>query len=581
MNFLRNLLASIIGFFIAMALIFGFFLLIASVMGKSDKVIVKPNSVLEIDLSKKIKDYAPKDKNPLAEILEIENPNIELSSIINAIENAKTDPQIKGISIKNTIINAGYSQTESIRRKLEEFKESGKFVYAYADFYLQKNYYLSSVADSIFLNPAGLVELKGLSSEILYFKDFQKKYGVKMEVIRHGKYKSAVEPFLSDKMSEENRQQNKSLLNSIWGNIAKGISKSRKISTEKLNILTDNVAGKNAETAAQNNLIDGSIYQNKYEEKLKIATKEKPEIISLINYIKSGKGRTSSTSKNKIAVVYAQGDIKYAKGNENVIGQEMMTKAIRKVKKDKTIKAIVFRVNSGGGSALASEIILKELELAKKEKPVVVSMGDYAASGGYYIACKANKIFAEPATITGSIGVFGLMPNLYEMTKKMGINAEKVATNKNPDYSFFKPMSEDFRKITKEGVEFVYKTFINNVAQGRKMTFEQVNEVAQGRVWSGIEAKEKGLVDELGGLQDAIKEAAKLAEIDDFKIRTYPAYKKSFKDVFSMSLFTKISKQKAIQEALGDEAFKMYNNINQMKNLKGIQARMPFVIEIK
>ena len=581
MKFLRNLLASIMGFFIALFLLFLFFIVIAAAMGSEENITVKSNSVLELDLATPVKDYAPKEDNPLAEILELADEKLALNNIINAIENAKMDDNITGISIKTTAINAGIAQTQAIRNKIEEFKESGKFVYAYNDVYSQKNYYLSSVADSLFLNPVGAIDFKGLSTEVLYYKDFEDKYGIKMEVIRHGKYKSAVEPYLLNEMSTANREQTTSLLKSIWSEITADVSKSRKISIEKLNTIADNANGRNATIAKENNLIDAIIYEDQYNEKLAFNTDKKVNTISLVDYIKSGKGRIYSAAKNKIAVIYAQGEIRYAKGNEDIIGQEVTNNAIRKARKDKNVKAIVLRVNSPGGSALASELIWRELELAKKEKPLVVSMGNLAASGGYYIACNADKIIAEPTTITGSIGVFGAIPNFHKLADNIGINAEQVSTNSNPNYSVFEPMNDHFYDVTKQGVEQIYTVFVNRVAKGRNMTFEQVNDVAQGRVWTGKEALEKGLVDTLGNLNDAIAVAAELAEIENYRVRNYPVYKKDLKEALKFSLFAKASKADILKEALGDESYELYNNINQMKKLKGIQARMPYILQIK
>ncbi|WP_417799439.1 signal peptide peptidase SppA [Tenacibaculum sp.] len=581
MNFLRNLLASILGFFTALFLLFVFFFVIASFIGAEEKIVVKSNSVLELDLSTPIKDYAPKENNPIAEALELTDEKLALNKIINAIENAKTDNKIKGISIKTAFINAGIAQTQAIRNKIEEFKESGKFVYAYNDIYTQKNYYLSSVADSLFLNPVGAIDFRGLSTEILYFKDFEDKYGIKMEVVRHGKYKSAVEPFLENKMSDANREQTTSFLKSIWSEITEDISKSRNISIEKLNLIADNSNGRNAEIALKNNLIDASIYEDEYQEKLAGSSDEKTNTISIKDYINSGKGRISSTSKDKIAVIYAQGDIIYGEGSEDYIGQGIINKAIKKARKDDNVKAIVLRVNSPGGSALASELIWRELELTKKEKPLVVSMGNLAASGGYYIACNADKIVAEPTTITGSIGVFGAIPNFSQFTDNIGINAEQVSTNNSASYSVFEPMNQKFYDVTKEGVEQIYTTFVNRVSAGRNMTFEQVNEIAQGRVWTGKEAIENGLVDQLGGLNDAIKAAAELAEVQNFRVRNYPNYKTDLKEALKFSPFMKASKEEILKETLGDENYQLYHNIHKMKNLKGIQARIPFVFQVK
>ncbi|CAL2077280.1 protease IV [Tenacibaculum sp. 190524A05c] len=581
MKFLRNLLASILGFFISLFLLFCLFLLIAAIAGGGDEIVVKPNSVLELDLAKQIKDYAPKDTSPLAQALELDSEKLSLDKVLNAIENAQLDDNIKGISIKTNAIGAGMAQTQAIRKKLEEFKESGKFIYAYNDVYSQKNYYLSSVADSLFLNPVGQIDFSGLSSEILYYKDFEDKYGVKMEVVRHGKYKSAVEPYLENKMSDANREQITSFLTSIWSEFTSNISKTRNISVEQLNLIADNSEGRNAELALKNKLIDGIIYKDEYTEKLNNAVDTKSNTIDLMDYIKSGKGRISSTAKDKIAVIYAQGQIMYGEGNEDVIGQGMINRAIKKAVKDKKVKAIVLRVNSPGGSALASELIWRELELAKKEKPLVVSMGNLAASGGYYIACNADVIVAEPTTITGSIGVFGALPNAYELSQKMGINAEQVSTNKSASYSLFEPMDQKFYDVTKEGVEQIYTTFVNRVATGRKMTFEKVDAIAQGRVWTGKEALENGLVDELGGLEDAINAAVQLADIKSYRIRNYPSYKKDIKEMFNISPFGKVNKEEIIKEAIGSENYELFRQINEFKNMEGIQARMPYVIQIK
>lgn len=581
MKFLRNLLASVLGFFIALFLLFVFFFAVASIVGAEEQIVVKSNSVLELDLSTPIKDYAPKEDNPIAEALELTEEKLALDKIINAIENAKTDDKIKGISIKTTFVNAGIAQTQAIRKKLKEFKESGKFIYAYNDIYTQKNYYLSSVADSLFLNPVGAIDFRGLSTEILYFKDFEDKYGIKMEVVRHGKYKSAVEPFLENKMSDANREQTTSFLKSIWSEITEDISNSRNISIEELNSIADNSNGRSAEIALKNKLIDASIYEDEYQEKLALGSDEKVNTISIEDYINSGKGRISSTAKDKIAVIYAQGDIIYGEGNEHYIGQGIINKAIKKARKDDNVKAIVLRVNSPGGSALASELIWRELELTKKEKPLVVSMGNLAASGGYYIACNADKIIAEPTTITGSIGVFGAIPNFSQFADNIGINAEQVSTNNSASYSVFEPMNQKFYDVTKEGVEQIYTTFVNRVSAGRNMTFEQVNEIAQGRVWTGKEAIEKGLVDQLGGLEDAIKAAAELAEVENYRVRNYPNYKTDLKDALQMNPFMKASKEEILKETMGDENYQLYNNIHKIKNLEGIQARIPFIFQVK
>jgi protease-4 len=584
MDFFRKVLASCLGTSIALIILTfsGFFLfgILVSSMDKDSKVIVTNNSVLEINLGSPVKDYVPVSDNPLDKLFD--DDKLQLSSIINAIENAKYDDKIKGISILNLIVNAGIAQTQAIRNKLVEFKETGKFITAYADFYTSKNYYLSSVADSIYVTPYGGVDFKGLSSERLFYKDFQEKYGVKMEVIRHGKYKSAVEGYLNNKMSDANREQISSFLNSIWSEIIEDISISRNKTVDELNLIADDLLARSSELAVANGMLDGAIYQDEYADRLDILVGDTAvEIVSLEDYIATGKGRMRSISSNKIAVLYAQGDILYGKGDETYIGQESMIKAIRKVKDNDGIKAVVLRVNSPGGVALTADLIWRELELLKKEKPLIVSMGNLAASGGYYIAANADKIFAEPTTITGSIGVFGTIPNFSELIGNIGINAEQVSTNKNSiGYTPYEPMTKEFYDVTKEGVEMVYKMFLDRVAKGRNMTMEEADAVAQGRVWTGKEAKEIGLVDELGNLDDAVAYAAKMAEITEYKTTSYPRFENNLEDSFKSFPFMNM-KDNMIKEELGEVNYKIYKEVEKMSKIKGIQARLPYNIDIK
>ena len=584
MNFLRNLLASIIGTFITLGLILFLLIMVVVAISEDEEIIVKPNAVLEIQLDRMVKDYAPKSDDPFDEIFGANNKKLGLNEIINAIENAKYDDNIKGISINTLSVNAGISQTKSIRNKLAEFKESGKFVNAYADIYDQKAYYLASVADTVFINPVGAIDFKGLSSEVLFLKNLQEKTGVKMEVIRHGKYKSAVEPFLENEMSANNREQITSFLKSIWNEMLVDISESRNISVEELNLIADGLLARNPKLAIENKLVDGAIYMDEYEAKLKLACgvdlDKKLNTITLKDYISTGKGRVIEKASDKIAIIYAQGEIIYGKGDEDYIGQELIINALREARKSNSVKAIVLRVNSPGGSALSSELIWREIEITKKELPVVVSMGDVAASGGYYIACNANKIIAEPTTITGSIGVFGVIPNISKLAENIGVNAEQVSTNKGANYSLFEPMTNEFRTVTQEGVEFVYTTFLDRVAAGRNMTVAQVDEIAQGRVWSGVEAKEKGLVDELGGLKEAVIEAAGLAGITDYRVHNYPSYKIDFEDRFSGFPFASTKDEILIKE-FGETNYKIYQTLKQFSEISGIQARLPYVIDIK
>lgn len=576
-------MSSCLGAFIAVFVVLGLGILsislIVSSINESEKVVVKQNSILELNLEDGIADYVPISDNPLDALFPVKT--LQLSKIINAIENAKYDDNIKGISIKSGLADLGISQIQSIRNKLKEFKESGKFITSYANIYTQKNYYLSSVADSIYVTPVGMMEFRGLSSERLFFKDFQDKYGVKMEVIRHGKYKSAVEGYLQNEMSEANREQISSFLNSIWATFLEDISESRNLSVKSLNEIADNLWARSPKLALENNLLDGAIYKDEYEGVLRELTKAKVNYVTISDYIDTGKGRIRSAAPDRIAILYAQGTMLYGKGDENTIGQESVIKAIRKIKNDKKIKAMVLRVNSPGGVALTGDLIWRELELLKAEKPFVVSMGNMAASGGYYIAAGAQKIYAEPTTITGSIGVFGTIPNFSGLVDSIGINAEQVATNKQAtNYSPFEPMSSSFYNQTKEGVELVYTTFLNRVADGRGMTFDEVDQLAQGRVWTGQEALNVGLVDELGSLDNAIEGAAELAGLVDFRTTEYPRFELDLEDTFSIFPFSRI-KEKIFEEEMGSINYKLYKDIRGVSQRRGIQAIMPFSIEIK
>ena len=586
MNFLRNLLAAIIGCLIAFGIIFVMFLVLAALIGQGeDTVVVKDNSVLEIQLQTPINDYVGMDEsNPFAGLF---NVNQGLDEILHAINVAKEDNKIKGISLNNNVIMAGLSQTQAIRDALSDFAESGKFIYAYGDFYTQKDYYLASVANEVYLNPVGALDFKGLSTEVLFFKDLQEKSGIKMEVIRHGKYKSAVEPFLANEMSEANRTQIKELLDALWHSMLTNISKSRDISVEDLNHIADTLGTRTSKYAALSGLIDEVVYFDEYEsmikEKMGVDTTDDLNYVPISDYIRTASKIKINSGTDKIAVIFAQGEIWYGEGGSDVIGQGIINDALKKAREDKNVKAIVLRVNSPGGSALASDIIWREIEITKQSKPVVVSMGDVAASGGYYIAAGADKIFAEPTTITGSIGVFGTIPNISELAENIGVNAEQVGTNKNSvDYSLFEPMNDSFRSNVLEGIEATYETFLDRVAQGRGFTLAQADSVAQGRVWSGVDAKRLGLVDELGGLDEAIAAAAEMVELDNYGIRKLPKYKSDFEKLMEdLGGATTKSKESIIQEEIGAEAYAILREIKLAMQNKGVQARMPFTLNIK
>ena len=587
MRFLGNVLATIVGIFIFCMIFFFGIIIIGAIAGSGDETVsVKKNSVIELDLSKVSLDYAGKTNYKDFNYFEAHHDGV--TDILNAIEAAKTDEKIKGISILNNQSQLGLAQSKAVRDKLEEFKKSGKFVYAYANYYTQGEYYLNSVADQLYLNPMGEVDFKGLSSEIIYMKDLQEKSGVKMEVIRHGKYKSAVEPFLAQEMSPENREQMTVLLNSVWNTIVADISKSRKLSVAQLNAIANTLGARTPELALANKLVDKVAYEDEYHDmiraKLKVDKKEKYDIVSITDYAKKASSTVEDYSKNDIiAVIYAQGEIAGGEGDVNVIGEGSIKRSLQEAREDKDVKAIVLRVNSPGGSALTSELIWREIEITKKVKPVVVSMGNYAASGGYYIAANADRIFAEPNTITGSIGVFGMLPNMNQLGKNIGINAEQVKTHENASgYSVFEPIDENFKGFVLESIEKTYATFLKRVADGRKMTTAQVDAIAQGRVWTGVDAHKLGLVDEIGGLDAAIKYAAKLGKTSSYRTENYPEYEKSFEDMLAnftgMAMFK--TKEQLLKEQLGEEGFQMLEQIKRVKSRKGVQAIMPYEIVI-
>lgn len=588
MRFLGNVLATIVGIFIFCMIFFFGIIIIGAIAGSGeDTVKIKENSVIELDLSKVSLDYAGKTNYKDFNYFEAHHDGV--TDILNAIEAAKADDKIKGISILNNQSQLGLAQSKSVRDKLEEFKKSGKFVYAYANYYTQGEYYLNSVADQVYLNPVGEVDFKGLSSEILYMKDLQEKSGIKFEVIRHGKYKSAVEPFLAQEMSPENREQMTVLLNSVWGTIVSDIAKSRNLTVAQLDAIANTLGARTPELALANKLVDKVAYEDEYHNairtKLKVDKKEKYNIVSITDYAKTAATSVEDYSKDDIiAVIYAQGEIAGGEGDVNVIGEGSIKRSLEDARNDDDVKAIVLRVNSPGGSALTSELIWREIEITKKVKPVVVSMGNYAASGGYYISANADRIFAESNTITGSIGVFGILPNMNQLGKNIGINAEQVQTHANASgYSVFEPINENFKGYVLESIEKTYATFLKRVADGRKMTTAQVDAIAQGRVWTGVDAHKLGLVDEIGGLEDAIKYAAKLGKTTSYRTENFPEYEKNFDDLLAnftgMAMFK--TKEQLLKEQLGEEGFQMLEQIKRVKSRKGIQAMMPYEINIK
>ncbi|MEE2722928.1 MAG: signal peptide peptidase SppA [Bacteroidota bacterium] len=584
MNFFKSFLASLLGTFIALGLISilfftGIAAIATSINFKTvDSAFISENSVLNIDLNTSVRDRSPAF-NPFGFFTENANGIIGMDAIIGSINKAKKDEKIKGIRLNSGLISSGWAQAREIRNCLNEFKKSGKFIYAYADFMSQKGYYVSSVADSIFMNPVGSIELKGLSSEVLYFEDFQNQYGLKMEVIRHGKYKSAVEPFLQDKMSDENRAQIKGLLDAVWTTISDEIVESRAISKKALEKMVEELTVTDAKEAITNGIIDALVYEDDFEKSIKVALEiDKDDSINSVEFyeLNTQMKTFDSDVKDQIAVIYANGPILYTSGTEEVIGKKALNQAFQEVETNKNIKGAVLRIDSPGGDAMTSEIILNAMRKLKGKKPLVVSLGNIAASGGYYIACLGDKIYASPMTITGSIGVLAAFPNMRGLAERIGINAEQVNSHKNAmGYSLFEPLNDGFKNSTKSAIEKVYTTFKSRVSEGRSLNMEKVEDLSKGRIWSGKDAVENGLVDAIGGLEDAIQATAEMAAIENYNIDSYPKYENEFEHIFLDALsFIRL-------KIFNHPIEKFASELIKLSEMEGIQAIIPFSINIE
>ncbi|MFP4525710.1 MAG: signal peptide peptidase SppA [Bacteroidales bacterium] len=585
-SFFKYTLASLVGVIIAGLLFFLiFFTSISIMLSKQDKPVeINPNTVLKVKLDNIIMDRNPKSPFGNFDFQSFKpQPSLGLNEILANIEKAGEDDNIEGIYLELTSIPAGMATIEEIREALIKFKETGKFIIAYSDNYVQTSYYLASVADKIYVNPAGRINLTGLNSQVMFFKEALDKLGIEPQIIRHGKFKSAIEPFTRNEMSEENRTQIMEYVSDLWSTMAEGIEEFRGIDNEKINELADNLSLETAEIALEQKFVDGLKYKDEILGELKDSSKTDKDDVDFVNLnkynrvpeIKDYKGLAT----DKIAVVYAMGSVIMGEGEEGSIGSDRISRAIREARKDSTIKAIVFRVNSGGGSALASEVIWRELKLASETKPVIASLGDVAASGGYYIVAPADTIVANPNTITGSIGVFGIIPNVKElMNDKLGIYLDVAKTNKHSDIGNpFRSLTDYEKQVIKNGIEDVYDNFVGRVADGRNMTKEEVDEIGQGRVWSGIDAKNIGLVDLFGGLDKAIEIAGEKAKIEKYRVVELPELKDPF-DQF-MKQIKGGAKTRIIKNALGDE-YTYYEQLEEVKNMSGIQARIPYKIEI-
>lgn len=594
-DFLKYTLATIVG--ITVVSMLSFFMMIgvmSAIMATSSKdTSIKDNSLLILELDGNLVDRST--NNPFGDLdipLFATTKSNGLDQIVSAIEKAKTEDKIKGIYIKSTAVGGGYAISGEIRRALADFRnESDKFVYAFSEIYSQNTYYLASVADKVFISPEGMLELSGLSAQASFYKNALDKLGLEMQIIRHGKFKAAVEPFILDHMSDENRKQTETYIGSMWNKIAGDIAQSRNIPIEKLNEICDlNTTYRTTDEYLTYGLVDSVVYEDQMLDILRELTNTKANkginvhtVADMKNVKAPKKGK--GLARDKIAVIYASGEILMESSSsilpdeEGIVGAKF-AKEIRMARQDSSIKAIVLRINSPGGSALASELIWREVKLAADEKPLVVSMGNYAASGGYYIACAADTIVANPATITGSIGVFSMIPNAGELLEqKLGINSETVNTNKLSDMpSLTRRLTGTERNIMQNMVEKVYTTFVNRVAEGRNLSYQQVDEIGQGRVWSGTNAKEIGLVDVLGDLQDAIKIAEDLSGLDHYRIVSLPKQSDPIEEM--LKSFSGQVKMSILKKELGAAADHYYA-LKQIQNTSGVLTRLPYGMNIE
>lgn len=582
-QFFKFTLASILGVFIAgiVLIIVTIGIISAMVAGSEETVKAESNSMLMMKFDHQIVDRARKSPFDEFEFGMFQGQKtVGLNDILDCIRKAKTDPNILGIYLNPMDIQAGFATVEEIRAALKDFKTSGKFIYAYGDVFSQKAYYLVTIADSLMLNPQGTVDFRGLGGERMFYKKGLEKLGVEMQIIRHGKFKAAVEPFLLEKMSDENRLQTETYLKTVWNEVLTDISASRGLSFDELNDIADMVATfRKADFAKQKNLVDRLKYKDEVIDDLKKLTGTSPKkdvkVMDITKYIKVPETREhKGLARNKIAVIYASGEIDSG-SSEDDIRSEDLSRSIREARRDSSIKAIVLRINSPGGSAFGSEVIWREVKLAAETKPVIASMGDVAASGGYYIAAAADTILANRTTITGSIGIYGMIPNMKGLlTDKLGITQDVVTTNEHSDMiSVTRPMNQFERNLMQEMVEDGYDVFITRVADGRSMEKSAVDQIGEGRVWAAPNAKEIHLVDDFGGLTEAIELARKKAGIDNFRIVNLPKLKDPIEEL--LKSFSSSAKASFMKDELG-ESYTYYEKLRGLISQKGVLARMPY-----
>lgn len=586
-DFFKYLFASMLGFFLSVVIIFIIVIVIIfgaiSSLDDDKSVTVSNNSILFLNLDQPITERTP--KNPFGNLPIVgsaEKDGIGLNDLLKSIKKAKTDDNIKCIYLNVSSPNAGFATMREVRNALIDFKKSHKKIISYSEVYTQGAYYLASVADKIYLNPEGALEFKGFSSELTFFKGTLEKAGVEMQVIRVGNYKSAVEPFILDKMSDYNRQQVTAYVGGLYNTFLTDIAKSRNMERDSLFSIADQYKIQQPQDALNYKMIDGLKYKDQILEELKgISGRTKGENIRSVAINDYAKNNSDAgSSKNKVAVIYANGEINGGEGNDNQIGSERISRAIRKARLDDDIKAVVIRVNSPGGSALASDVIWREIVLTKKEKPVIASFGDVAASGGYYIGCAADSIFVQPNTITGSIGVFGIIPNFQNlMTNKLGITFDGVKTGQYADImATNRPMTAGERFIIQNELNRVYSGFVSRVADGRKKSKAYIDSIGGGHVWIGTDAVQIGLADRIGSFNDAINAAAKKAKIKDFKVVEYPDVIDPLKSLMDES--TDKIKTYYTKQELGDH-YMLYQQMKKVMASSGIQARMPFEAVIR
>ncbi|MDR0938036.1 MAG: signal peptide peptidase SppA [Mediterranea sp.] len=595
-DFLKFTLATIVGIVLSGIVLFiiGIVSLAGMMSASQTETVVKDNSVMKLELNGTLLERV--QETPLGSLSGMLTGSTAetygLNDILASIQKAKENEKIKGIYIQANMLEAAPASLQAIRNALANFKESGKFIIAYGDNYTQGLYYLSSVADKVLLNPKGSIEWRGLASAPLFYKDMLAKLGIEMQVFKVGTYKSAVEPFIATEMSAANREQITSYIGSVWGQMLQGVSDSRKLSVDSLNAFADRMLMfYPAEESVKSGLADTLIYKNNVKDYIRrqmgIGEDDILRVLSLKQMVNVKRNVPKDKSGTIVAVYYASGTIVDQPTAMNMMDSELIigddvAKDLKKLQNDDDVKAVVLRVNSPGGSAYASEQIWHAVKELKAKKPVIVSMGDYAASGGYYISCEADTIVAEPTTLTGSIGIFGYIPNIKELTDKIGLKRDVVTTNKHADFGgeLMRPMDSDEQALMQMAINEGYRNFVGRCADGRGTTPEEIEKIAEGRVWTGEEAVKIGLVDVLGGIDDAIAIAASKAGLDTYSLAPYPAQQGMFEAMFSGSLPNNDIQAGLLKSQLG-EFYRPISFLNNLQHQDKIQARMPFELNIK